>query len=93
MIWSPLAGGRLFTSDTLQAVRVRDALTAVAARHGVSASTMAFAWLLRHPSRPIPVAGSRRIDAMRDAVSALDVTIDAQDWTEIWAASTGHEVP
>ena len=93
MIWSPLAGGRLFTSDTPQAVRVRDALTAVATRHGVPVSTMAFAWLLRHPSQPIPVAGSRRIEAIRDAVGALDVAIDAQDWTEIWAASTGHEVP
>jgi len=93
MIWSPLAGGRLFTSDTPQAARVRDALTCVGVRHGVSASTMAFAWLLRHPSRPIPVAGSRRIDAMREAVAALDVRLDAQDWTEIWSAATGYEVP
>jgi len=93
MIWSPLAGGRLFTSDTPQATRVRDALTTVGARHDVSAATMAFAWLLRHPSRPIPVAGSRRIEAMREAVAARDVTLDAQDWTEIWSAATGHEVP
>jgi predicted oxidoreductase len=55
--------------------------------------TMAFAWLLRHPSRPIPVAGSRRIEAMREAVAALDVVLDAQDWTEIWQAGAGHEVP
>jgi predicted oxidoreductase len=39
------------------------------------------------------VAGSRRIDAMREAVAALHVTLDAQDWTEIWAAGLGHEVP
>lgn len=93
MIWSPLAGGRLFTSDTPQATRVRDALATVGARLGVSASTTAFAWLLRHPSRPIPVAGSRRIEAMREAVASLDVTLDVQDWTEIWSAATGHEVP
>jgi predicted oxidoreductase len=51
---------------------------------------MAFAWLLRHPGRPIPVAGSRRIDAMREAVAALEVRLDVQDWTEIWSAATGH---
>jgi predicted oxidoreductase len=93
MIWSPLAGGRLMTSDDPMAVRVRDALSTVGARHGVSVATMAFAWLLRHPSRPVPVAGSRRIDAMQEAVAALSVTLNAQDWTEIWSAASGHEVP
>jgi predicted oxidoreductase len=93
MIWSPLAGGRLMTGDDAHARRVQAALGAVGARHGVSAATVAFAWLLRHPSRPIPVAGSRRIDAMREAVAALAVTLDLQDWTEIWAAGSGHDVP
>ncbi len=93
MIWSPLAGGRLFTATDPAAARVRDALDAVGVRHGISAATVAFAWLLRHPSRPIPVAGSRRIEAMREAVQALDVTLDVQDWTEIWMAGSGHEVP
>ena len=93
MIWSPLAGGRLMTGDDATAVRVRAALSTVGARHNVSVATTAFAWLLRHPSRPIPIAGSRRIDAMRDAVAALEVPLDAQDWTEIWSAAVGHEVP
>lgn len=93
MIWSPLAGGRLMTSDDAVAVRVREALASVGARHGVSVATMAFAWLLRHPSHPVPVTGSRRIDAMREAVAAQSVTLDAQDWTQIWSAATGHEVP
>lgn len=93
MIWSPLAGGRLFTGEDAAAQRVRAALTAVGARYNVSAATMAFAWLLRHPSRPIPVAGSRRVDAMREAVAALDVPLDLQDWTAIWEAGSGHEVP
>ncbi len=93
MIWSPLAGGRLMTSDEPTALRVRDALATVGARHGVSVATMAFAWLLRHPSRPIPIAGSRRMEAMQEAVAALSVTLDVQDWTEIWSAATGHEVP
>ncbi len=93
MIWSPLAGGRLMTSQDEVSLRVRSALEAAGARHGVSAATIAFAWLLRHPSRPIPVAGSRRIEAMREAVAALEVRLDIQDWTEIWVAGSGHEVP
>ena len=92
MIWSPLAGGRLMTDEGEVPRRVRAALHAVGARHGVSVATMAFAWLLRHPSRPIPVAGSRRIEAMQEAVAALQVSLDAQDWTEIWMAGSGREV-
>ena len=53
---------------------------------------MAYAWLLRLPSKPVPVAGSRRIDALREAVAALKLQLDADDWTEIWEAATGHEV-
>jgi predicted oxidoreductase len=68
-------------------------LARLAERHGTSAATIAFAWLLRHPSRPVPVAGSRRIDALREAVAALSLRLDAQDWTEVWQATAGHEVP
>jgi predicted oxidoreductase len=93
MIWSPLAGGRLMTSDDVVAQRVRGVMAGIAERHGVTLPTLAFAWLLRHPSRPIPVAGSRRIEAMREAVAALDLVLDTQDWTEIWTAGAGHEVP
>jgi predicted oxidoreductase len=38
------------------------------------------------------VAGSRRIESLREAVAALHVTLDAQDWTEVWQAASGHEV-
>jgi predicted oxidoreductase len=92
MIWSPLARGRLFADGDAQAQRVRAVLDELAARHGGTAATMAFAWILRHPSRPIPIAGSRRIEALREAVVALDVRLSADDWYAVWQASMGHEV-
>jgi predicted oxidoreductase len=94
MIWSPLAGGRLLGGDeSPDARRVRWVLGSVAARLGVTPATLAYAWLLRHPSRPLPVAGTRRIDALREAVAALSVHLDAETWYEIWQAGTGHDVP
>jgi predicted oxidoreductase len=93
MIWSPLAGGALFTSHAEDAMRVRGVLTSIGAQHNVSAATVAFAWILRHPSRPHPIAGSRRIEAMQEAVAAIGVRLDAQEWTEILTAATGQEVP
>ena len=93
MIWSPLAGGRLFTGEDEQARRVRDEMASIAARHGISLTTLAFAWVLRHPSRPYPITGTGRIEGLRDAVAALDVQLDAEDWYAIWTASKGHSVP
>lgn len=92
MIWSPLGGGRLFTSDDAQARRVREVLQALATQHGVSVATVAYAWILRHPSRPLPIAGSSRVEAMREAVAALDLRLPAEDWYRVWQASMGHEV-
>lgn len=93
MIWSPLGGGHLFTGTDEQAVRLRAEMTAIATRHGISLSTLAFAWVLRHPSRPHPITGTGRIEGLRDAVAALDVQLDAEDWYAIWTASKGHSVP
>lgn len=93
MIWSPLAGGRLFTSGDEQAIRVRAVLDRLGREHGVSPATIAYAWILRHPSRPVPITGSRRIEAVREAVAALSVTLTSDAWYQVWEASAGHGVP
>ena len=93
MIWSPLGGGRLFQPDDPQALRVRETMLPIAGRLGISLATLAYAWILRHPSRPYPITGTGRIDGLREAVAALDVHLDAQDWYAIWTAGKGHPVP
>ncbi|TAM63364.1 MAG: oxidoreductase, partial [Rhodanobacter sp.] len=75
------------------ALRVREAMTSIAARYGIRLATLAYAWILRHPSRPHPITGTGRSAGLREAVSALDVRLDAQDWYAIWTASKGHAVP
>lgn len=92
MVWSPLGRGRLFTADDVQAQRVRGVLEALAAAYGHSAATMAYAWILRHPTRPLPITGSLRIEAIREAVAALDVRLSPADWYRVWEASMGHGV-
>jgi predicted oxidoreductase len=93
MIWSPLAGGRLFSGNDEQVHRVRAVLQALGEQHGATLATMAHAWVLRHPSRPLPVTGTARVDGLREAVAALSVRLSAQDWYRVWQASIGHELP
>lgn len=63
MIWSPLGGGRLFRARDEQSQRVRAVLEELGRAHGVSAATVAYAWIRRHPSKPIPITGSGRVEA------------------------------
>jgi predicted oxidoreductase len=94
MIWSPLAGGRLLGgNDAPEVQRVSACLHGLAERLGVAASTVAHAWVMRHPSRPLTVSGSRRIDALREAVQALQLRLSAEDWASLWQAGAGHELP
>jgi len=92
MIWSPLAGGRLFGAGE-QAARVRGVLSRIAAERDVAMETAAYAWIMRHPTQPLPLTGSRKLDAIRAAVAACGWQMDEQDWFDVWQASTGHEVP
>ena len=93
MIWSPLAGGRIFGSDAPDAQRVRQALAELERETGAGWVTLLIAWLLRHPSRPWPVIGTRRIEMAREAMAALRVNLSAQQWCRLWQAGAGHEVP
>jgi predicted oxidoreductase len=92
MVWSPLAGGRLFKAQDEQSQRVRGVLATLANQRGVSMATMTYAWIRRHPSRPLPITGSGRIEALREAVAALPIQLTAEDWTRVWQASMNREV-
>jgi predicted oxidoreductase len=93
MAWSPLGSGRLLTGDDEHARRVRAALQPLAEAHGVSLATVALAWVMRHPSRPRPITGSGRLEALAEAVAATRLVLDREAWTSVWRASMGHDVP
>jgi predicted oxidoreductase len=92
MIWSPLAGGKLLKPDTEQVSRVHAALQTLAEELQVSIATAAYAWVLRHPSRPLLITGTQRPEGLAEAVRALDITLTREQWTQIWQASLGHPV-
>lgn len=64
----------------------------MAAKYGVSNTTMAIAWLLRHPARLQPVVGTMNPSRLRDCCKASDVTLTRQEWYEIYRAA-GNVLP
>jgi predicted oxidoreductase len=93
MIWSPLAGGRLMAGTDEVARRVQDCLRLLAAQRGEPVATIAYAWLLRLPSRPVPIAGTRRIEALREAIRARAVELTPEEWYAVWQAGAGRDIP
>jgi predicted oxidoreductase len=91
MIWSPLGGGRMLAD---QDAPLAKALSAMAKRYGLdSPAAMAIAWLLRLPSRPLPILGSMDEARIRAMAAADAVVMDMQDWFELLAVAQGREVP
>ena len=54
---------------------------------------VALAWLLKHPSKIIPVLGTGNLDRIRGAAGALELKLSRDQWFRIWTASAGQEVP
>jgi len=64
----------------------------VAAAHGVSNTTIAIAWLLRHPAKMQPVTGTMNIQRLQDCCKAAEVTLSREEWYGILVA-TGNTLP
>jgi len=92
MVWSPLGGGRLFTSNDTNAENLRLVVKEIADRIGQPFASVVFAWIMQLPSRPIPLTGSGRIEAIAVAVAGAGFTLERNDWFRILRASRGHEV-
>ncbi len=64
----------------------------IAARYNVSNTTIAMAWLLRHPAKMQPVTGTTNVQRLRDCAKAADVTLTREEWYEIYLAA-GNILP
>jgi predicted oxidoreductase len=92
MVWSPLGGGRLFDSANERAAVLRQTIQGIAERLDQPFASVVFAWIMRLPSRPIPLTGTGRIAAIADAVAGTTFELTREDWFQILRAARGHEV-
>jgi len=67
-------------------------LDEIAGRYGVSPTTIAIAWLLRHPARMQPVIGTMNIQRLKDCCRASEIELTREEWYEIYRAA-GNRLP
>lgn len=64
----------------------------IAAKYEVSNTTIAMAWLLRHPAKMQPVTGTMNTSRLLECIKATEVTISREEWYEIYL-SAGNILP
>jgi predicted oxidoreductase len=64
----------------------------IAARYQVTNTTIAMAWLLRHPAKLQPVAGTTSVQHLRDCAKAADIQLTREEWYGIYLAA-GNILP
>ena len=73
--------------------RVRALLDEVARAHDTSRTVVALAWLLRHPSRIVPIVGSTNPDRIREAARADTVNLSREEWYRLLTVARGEPLP
>lgn len=64
----------------------------IAQRYAISNTTLAIAWLLRHPAKMQPVTGTTNISRLKDCCKASEVQLTREEWYEIYRAA-GNVLP
>ena len=91
MAWRPL--GRVFKDKTEQSHRIHTVLAALCEIYDASKDQLLMAWLLKHPSRIIPVIGTTNKERITAAAGADKIDLSEIHWFELLVASQGHKVP
>ena len=92
MAWSCLGGGRLFNDDEFQPLR-NELDTIARELNAESIEQVVYAWILRLPSKPLPIIGSGKIERVRSALAAEELQMTRQQWYRIRKAALGYDVP
>lgn len=94
MAWSPLAKGALMVKDEPAAVRLHEKATELSAKYGgATLDQLAYAWIMAHPSCPLPIIGTNKLERIQACTKAAEIKLEREDWYALWVAAKGHGVP
>lgn len=93
MAWSPLAKGALM-AKTAETEALRAKAAELSAKYdGATLDQLAYAWIMAHPSMPLPILGTNKLERIQAAVKAASMKLEREDWYALWVAAKGHGIP
>lgn len=92
--WSPMQYG-FFEGcflDNEKFPELNAVMDKVAAKYGVTKTTIAIAWILRHPAKMQPITGTTNLTRLEDCIKATEIRLTREEWYEIYL-SAGNTLP
>lgn len=94
MAWSPLAKGVLMDRATPASVRLHAKAAELSAKYGgATLDQLAYAWIMAHPSQPLPIIGTNKLERLISTAKSADIKLEREDWYALWTAAKGHGIP
>ena len=101
LAWSPLSGGLLGDGATellpgqkgYRPESIVAAVDEIAAERKTSRTSIALAWLLKHPTKIIPIIGSTNPERIRAAAAAAEIELTREEWYRLLIAARGEPLP
>jgi predicted oxidoreductase len=91
MSWSPL--GNVFKEENDANFRIKKILEELTEKYSATEDQLLLSWILKHPSEVHPVIGTTNKNRIRNAVKAIDINLELEDWFTLLVACQGHKVP
>ncbi|PWB25375.1 aldo/keto reductase family oxidoreductase [Flavobacterium sp. HTF] len=88
--WNPL--GTVFREDTKKTRRLKKLLSTLVEKYHFGSDTLLLSWILKHPAKVIPIAGTVNIARIQSLMKAVELEMDKEDWFAIWTESMGDDV-
>ncbi len=101
LVWSPLGGGVLGSPEISSgqgprhpvSAHLQETISAIADARGVSRAVIALAWLLKHPSRIVPIIGSTDPKRIAELTRAPEIDLTRDEWYRLLLAARGEKLP
>lgn len=99
LAWSPLAGGWLGNpaldpnNYTDRNAKLHSLIGDLSKKHKTSRQNIALAFLLKHPSKVVPIVGTTNPDRIRDAAQAPKVELSREDWYQLFTTAKNQPLP
>ena len=91
MSWSPL--GSYFKESNPANERIKKVLDVLTKKYNATEDQLLLAWILQHPSGVLPVVGTTSKTRLENAIKALDISLELEDWFTLLVECQGHKVP